>query len=62
MSELTIAAAAAPFGRDMDACLATIEQTIDAARGHDVGLLVLPEAALGGYVETLHGDAQPPPV
>jgi predicted amidohydrolase len=24
-------------------------------------MLVLPEAALGGYVETLHGDADPPP-
>ncbi|HET9073855.1 MAG TPA: carbon-nitrogen hydrolase family protein [Solirubrobacteraceae bacterium] len=61
MPELTIAAAAAPFSRDMDACLATIEQTIADARRHGVGLLVLPEAALGGYVETLHGDAEPPP-
>ncbi len=61
MSEITIAAAAAPFGRDMDACLATIETTIGRARASGVDLLVLPEAALGGYVETLHGDAEPPP-
>jgi predicted amidohydrolase len=61
MTELTIAAAAAPFGRDMDECLATIAWLIDEARGRGVGLLVLPEAALGGYVETLHGDASPPP-
>ena len=61
MSEITIAAAAAPFTRDMDACLATIETVIDRARAGGVDLLVLPEAALGGYVETLHGDAEPPP-
>ncbi|MDQ6744420.1 MAG: carbon-nitrogen hydrolase family protein [Actinomycetota bacterium] len=61
MSELTIAAAAAPFNRDMDACLRTIEQVIDQARTAGAGLLVLPEAALGGYVETLSGDADAPP-
>jgi len=61
MSEITIAAAAAPFDRDMDACLATIAGLIDDARAAGVQLLVLPEAALGGYVETLHGDAEPPP-
>jgi predicted amidohydrolase len=61
MSELTIAATAAPFTRDMDQCLATVKQLIDDARTAGVELLVLPEAALGGYVETLHGDASPPP-
>ncbi len=61
MSEITIAAANAPFGRDMDACLQTIADVIAQARSAGVDLLVLPEAALGGYVETLHGDAEPPP-
>jgi N-carbamoylputrescine amidase len=61
MPELTIAAAAAPFTRDMDACLATISDIISDARKQGVGLLVIPEAALGGYVETLHGSASPPP-
>ena len=61
MSEITIAAAAAPFGRDMDRCLATIADCVADARDADVDVLVLPEAALGGYVETLHGDAEPPP-
>jgi N-carbamoylputrescine amidase len=61
MPELTIAAAAAPFDRDMDACLATIAEIITEARAQGVGLLVLPEAALGGYVETLSGAASPPP-
>jgi predicted amidohydrolase len=59
--EITIAAANAPFGRDMEACFATIEGYIADAREAGVDLLVLPEAALGGYVETLHGDADPPP-
>jgi len=61
MTELTIAAAAAPFDRDMDACLATAARLVDDARAAGVGLLVLPEAALGGYVTTLHDDADPPP-
>jgi predicted amidohydrolase len=61
MTEITIAAAAAPFGRDMEACFATIAGCIESARALGAELLVLPEAALGGYVETLHGDAEPPP-
>lgn len=62
MSVLTIAAAAAPFGRDLDACLATVEGLIADAREAGAGLLVLPEAALGGYVESLNGEiADPPP-
>lgn len=61
MTEITIAAAAAPFSRDMDACFATIAALIDEARSRGAQLLVLPEAALGGYVETLHGTAEPPP-
>jgi predicted amidohydrolase len=61
MSEITIAAAAAAFGRDMDRCLATIADCVADAREAGADVLVLPEAALGGYVETLHGDAEPPP-
>jgi predicted amidohydrolase len=61
MTELKIAAAAAPFGRDMDACFATIEGLVAEAREAGVGLLVLPEAALGGYVESLNGDVDDPP-
>lgn len=62
MSELVIAAAAAPFDRDMDACFHTIERALQEARVCGAGLVVLPEAALGGYVESLHGeDCDPPP-
>jgi len=61
MSELTIAVAAAPFGREMERCFATIEAITEQARAAGAGLLVLPEAALGGYVENLHEDADPPP-
>lgn len=49
---VTIAAAAAPFVRDLDECFARIGRHIDAARQRGVDLLVLPEGALGGY---LHG-------
>lgn len=38
-----------------------MESLVADARKRGVGLLVLPEAALGGYVETLSGDADPPP-
>ncbi len=62
MTEITIAAAAAPFDRDMNQCFATIERCVAEARAAGVDLLVLPEAALGGYVETLSGDTDPPPV
>jgi predicted amidohydrolase len=58
---LTIAAAAAPFDRDMDKSFATIAAIVAEARAAGTQLLVLPEAALGGYVESLHGDAEPPP-
>jgi len=63
MSELVIAAAAAPFGRDMEACFAKIERILGEARVCGAGLVVLPEAALGGYVESLHEDdpASAPP-
>jgi predicted amidohydrolase len=61
MTPLTIAAAAAPFDRDMDKSFATIAAIIDRARAQGVQLLVLPDAALGGYVERLHGDTEPPP-
>jgi N-carbamoylputrescine amidase len=58
---LTIAAAAAPFDRDMDKSFATIAGIIAGARRAGAQLLVLPEAALGGYVESLHGDTESPP-
>lgn len=64
MSDLTIAAAAAPFDRDLERCFHTISGLIDDARARGVGLLVLPEAALGGYVESISESAEdidPPP-
>ncbi|WP_205696787.1 carbon-nitrogen hydrolase family protein [Conexibacter sp. SYSU D00693] len=61
MSEITITAAAAPFDRDLDAGLARIAGIVDEARAAGTDLLVLPEAALGGYVETLHGAVDDPP-
>jgi predicted amidohydrolase len=65
----TLAAVAAPFGRDLDACFARIDGLLTAARARGVHLLALPEAALGGYLADLgeHGvervlprRAQPP--
>ena len=61
MSELTIAAAAAPFDRDVEGDLVTIARMIEDARAQGVGLLVLPEAAIGGYVENLDGTASEGP-
>jgi predicted amidohydrolase len=58
---LTLAAAAAPFDRDLQRSYATIAALIDEARAAGAQLLVLPEAALGGYVESLSGDFEPPP-
>jgi predicted amidohydrolase len=61
MTPLTIAATSAPFGRDLEECFTRIAAIVDEARTAGAGLLVLPEACLGGYVETLHGDAEWPP-
>jgi predicted amidohydrolase len=54
VSELVIAAVAAPFGRDVEACFRTIERALQEARVCGAGLVVLPEAALGGYVASPH--------
>ena len=53
MTELTIGAVAASFGRDLDFDLQRIGSLIEQARRAGVGLLVLPDAALGGYLEDL---------
>ena len=55
-----IAAVAAPFGRDIEAGLRTIEHTIAAATAQGAQLVVFPESALGGYLrEPMPGDAGP---
>jgi predicted amidohydrolase len=61
---LTIAAAAANFTRNIDAGLARIEAIVTDARERGAGLVVLPDATLGGYLSTFrvsdeHDD--PPP-
>ena len=56
-----IGAVAAPFDRDVEAGFARIAAILDEARGRDLDLVVLPEAAIGGYVADLHGVAEPPP-
>jgi predicted amidohydrolase len=44
------AAVSAPFGRDVDAGLDRIERIVSRARKRGADLVVLPEAALGGYL------------
>lgn len=65
MSSIRIRALAAPFGRDLEACLVSAERHIATARADGVDLLVLPEAALGGYLtsitEPLPGAERPEP-
>jgi len=58
LKELVIAAVAAPFGRDMDACFRTIERALGEARVCGARLVVLPEAALGGFAEALDTDGE----
>ena len=45
-----IAAAAAPFGRDVEEDLARIARVLGEARAAGAELVVLPESALGGYI------------
>jgi len=51
----TISVASAQFGRDMEQAYRTIGTLIDLARQRGSDLLVLPEAALGGYLPSLGG-------
>jgi predicted amidohydrolase len=54
----TLAAVAANFTRDLDQNYALIASLADEAREKGVDFLVLPEAAIGGYLSSLgnHGD------
>ena len=63
MTVTRIAAAAAHFGRDLAHCLGRIGKLVQDARAVGVNLLVLPDAALGGYLADLRHpdpDALPP--
>ncbi|MFW6775782.1 carbon-nitrogen hydrolase family protein [Nocardioides sp. CPCC 205120] len=63
MPPLRIGAVAAHFGRDVPRALAKVEGIVADARAAGVGLLVLPDATLGGYLSDLrHPDplALPP--
>src|SRR4051794_13492382 len=63
MAGMRIAAAAAHFGRDLGRSLERIEVVVRAARYAGAALLVLPDAALGGYLADLRSpdpDALPP--
>jgi predicted amidohydrolase len=61
MNALRMAAVSANFGRDVEAAFVTIGKLIAEAREQGVGLLVLPEATLGGYLASLDGQAEGPP-
>lgn len=57
MGALRIGAVAAHFGRDLTRALAKVEGIVADARQAGVGLLVLPDATLGGYLSDLrHPD------
>ncbi len=59
MAVTRLAAAAAHFGRDLDYDLSRIAKIISDARECGVALLVLPDAALGGYLADLrHPDPE----
>ena len=65
---ITVAAVSAPFGRDLDECLAAVSAHLDGARDAAADVVVLPEAALGGYLTDLSGGGAgsapdlPPPL
>lgn len=63
MTPVRLAAASAHFGRDLDACLLRITAITEHARASGAQLLVLPHAALGGYLADLRNldpDSLPP--
>jgi N-carbamoylputrescine amidase len=61
-----VAAVAGRFGRELGACLEQIGRTVERARARGAGLVVFPEASLGGYLfetrlPTLRPPVAPPP-
>ncbi|WP_433606800.1 carbon-nitrogen hydrolase family protein [Dactylosporangium sp. CA-139114] len=63
MAPTRVAAAAAHFGRDLDHDLGRIGKLIADARAEGAALLVLPDAAIGGYLADLRRpdpEALPP--
>ncbi|GAA0974656.1 N-carbamoyl-D-amino acid hydrolase [Nocardioides aquaticus] len=63
MPALRIGAVAGHFGRDVGRALDKVEGIVAAARQAGVGLLVLPDATLGGYLSDLRRpdpDSLPP--
>jgi predicted amidohydrolase len=65
LTTIRIAAAAAHFGRDLNRSIERIGAVINSARSAGVQLLVLPDAAIGGYLADLRSpaaDALPPAV
>lgn len=59
MTATRIGAVAAHFGRDVEHCLGRIGKLIADARAAGVALLVLPDAAIGGYLADLrHPDPE----
>lgn len=61
MGTLRTAAVSAPFGRDLVEGFVRVTALVAEAREDGVGLLVLPEAALGGYLTGLAGQSELPP-
>ena len=57
MTTLRIAAAAAHFGRDVERSIERIGMVITAAKRVNASLLVLPDAAIGGYLADLQSGA-----
>ena len=57
MTQRGLGALAGHFGRDLDANFARVEAVLAEAREHELGLVVFPDAALGGYLPRF--DAEP---
>ncbi|MGQ0632033.1 MAG: carbon-nitrogen hydrolase family protein [Sporichthyaceae bacterium] len=56
-----IATVSAAFGRDLDGAFTRITTLVEHARARNCQLLVLPDAALGGYLDNFAGPASLPP-
>jgi N-carbamoylputrescine amidase len=55
-----VAAVAAPFGRDIEACVQRVERTLAWARARGVTLIAFPETTLGGYIYESRPGERPP--
>ena len=60
MHRVRVSAVAASFGRDVSEGIGLIRRIVETAQSQGADLVVLPECAIGGYLDPTSADPEPP--